>query len=303
MTPPWCPGCGRTRACDACIAADVASGARVRVANLVLCLCTPTDPDALVHAPGCEAHKAQADGMGVLPPRLHRAVEQKIWEREDGEWVLRGTWVQLVPVEPLPRCEVVILDTETTGLSDADRVCEIAVARVDLATGAILEEREQLFDPGRPNGARAFNGITDAMLRGKPRLTALWPGVRAFIGDRPVLAHNAPFDRRMLARECPEADGLDWRDTRAWAKAALPAAPSSKLQELATYLKLPRGAAHRALGDVRTLAALATRLYGIARELPPSITPSITSKAATPARRPAPSATAVDLFARAGGGR
>lgn len=285
----WCPGCGRARTCDGCVADDVAAGVRERVVNVIYCLCTPTKPTD-THAPGCEAHAAQRAGLDVLPPRLHRAVEQKIWEREDDRWVLRGTWVQLIPVETRPPCEVVILDTETTGLSDVDRVCELAVARVDLATGAILEERAQLVDPGRANGASHINGISDRDLRGQPRLVTIWPAVRDWIGARPVLAHNASFDRKMLARECPEADGLDWRDTKGWARAALPGSPSTKLQDLAAYLKLPRGTAHRALGDVRTLGALATRLYGMTGALPAGLA------------RPKPAARPVaDLFDRAGG--
>lgn len=289
---PWCPGCGHARVCDACVARDVASGLRPRVVDRIFCLCQPTEPTEH-HAPGCEARAAQDAGLDVLAPRLHRAVEQPIWEREGDRWVLRGTWVQLIPVEILPRCEVVILDTETTGLSDADRVCEVGMARVDLATGRIIEEREQLCDPGVPNGARAINGIADRDLRGQPRLVAIWPAVRAWIGERPVLAHNASFDRKMIARECPDADTLAWHCTRGWAKVAVPSATSHRLQDLAAHLKLPRGAAHRALGDVRTTAALATRLYGMTRELP----------AALARPKPAAPAAPADLFARAGGVR
>lgn len=279
----WCPGCGHARVCDACVSADVSSGARARVVDRILCLCQPTEPTN-THAPGCEARAAQDAGLDVLAPRLHRAVEQPIWEREGDRWVLRGTWVQLIPVEVLPPCEVVIIDTETTGLSDADRVCELAIARVDLATGAILAERTQLCDPGRPNGAHAINAITDRELRGQPRLVAFWPAVRAFIGDLPVLAHNAAFDRKMLARECSDADALAWICTKAWARAALPGAPSYKLQDLATHLKLPRGTAHRALGDVRTTAALATRLYGLTKQLPARLASSIPAARSAPTR-------------------
>lgn len=295
----WCPGCGRTRACDACVARDVAAGVRARVVDVIYCLCTPTDSDALAHDPGCEAAVAAAAGMDVLPPRLHRAVEQKTWERDPAEksgWRLVGTWVQLVPVEALPPCEVVVLDTETTGRGPAARVCEIGLARVDLATGRVLEEREQLVDPGCaiPPDATGIHGITNGMVRGMPRLATIAPQVRAWIGDRPLVAHNASFDRAMLAQSGGELAGA-WHDTLAWAKAALPGASSYSLQNLATYLKLPRGTAHRALGDVRTTAALATRLYGLTRALPKAMS--------EPAKKPAASAGPVDLFARAGGVR
>jgi len=285
----WCPGCGYTRRCDAC--------ATARVADRIFCLCTPTIPDA-PHDPGCEAFAAQQSGMDVLAPRLHRAVEQKIWERDEDQWVLRGTWVQFIPVEALPPCEVVIVDTETTGRGPTARVCEIGMARVDLATGLVIEEAEQLVDPGVPipSDATAVHGITNGMVRGMPRLAAIAPRVRAWIGARPMVAHNASFDRAMLAQSGGELAGA-WHDTLAWAKAALPGASSYSLQNLASYLKLPRGTAHRALGDVRTTAALATRLYGLTRALPKALSEPQPKRAAPEPSKPN------DLFARAGGAR
>lgn len=294
----WCPWCGRSRSCDACRSAEVAAGVRERVVDVIYCLCTPTDPGALTHLPGCEAARAQGEGLQVLPPRLHRAVEQKIWERDASEktgWRLAGTWVQLVPVEVLPSCEVVIVDTETTGRGAEARVCEIGLARVDLATGKLLEEREQLLDPGIPipADATAVHGITNGMVRGMPRLDAIAPQVRDWIGGRPLLAHNATFDRTMLAQSGGALDG-PWHDTLAWARAALPGATSHALQNLATYLKLPRGTAHRALGDVRTTAALATRLYGLTRALPKALAEPTPKKAASQSS---------DLFSRRAGAR
>lgn len=273
MTHPWCPWCAYARTCHACNP--------VRPVAVIYCTCTPLTPQRH-HEHECPAAAAQRDGLDVLPPGLWREVVRPEWERTpEGEWRQTGESRWRVPVLSLAPCPVVILDTETTGLSDADRVCELALARVDLATGIVTEEREQLCDPGRPNGARHINGITDAMLRGAPRLVDLWPKVRAWIGDLPVLAHNAAFDRKMLARECPDADTLAWVDTKPWAKRVYPSHTSHSLQPLAAALKLPTGTAHRALGDVRTLAALATRLYGVSGDLP----------AAAPARttaRPAP---------------
>lgn len=268
MTLPWCPGCGRSRACDQCIRDDVRAGRREPVVTVTYCTCTPLAPQAH-HEPGCPAHAAAAQGLDVLPPALWREVVRPTWERgEDGRWARTGEERYLVPVVALAPCVVVVLDTETTGLSERDRVCELAMARVDLSTGGVIEEREQLVSPGLPNGARHINGISDAMLRGQPRLVDLWPAARAWIGADPVLAHNAPFDRKMLARECPDADDLAWTDTKAWAKRVYPSQVSHGLPALAAALKLPTGTAHRALGDVRTLCALATRLYGVSGEMP-----------------------------------
>lgn len=264
----WCAGCGFARACDGCIAADIRSGARARVAIVHYCTCTPTEPVAH-HLPECPVAVPERDGLDVLPPPLWRRVEEPEWQKDhDGQWILKGTRTWLVLVEARLPCEVIVLDTETTGLADSDRVCELAMARVELATGRVLEERTQLVDPGRPNGGAGINGISPAMLRGKPRLIDIWPAARAFIGCLPVLAHNAGFDRKMLARECSDADALDWRDTKPWSARLLPGATSTKLQELARYLKLSASEAHRALGDVRTLAAVVTRLYAMSGEIP-----------------------------------
>lgn len=266
MTPPqdrtraWCSTCAYARSCHAC--------QPVRTVSIIYCTCTPIVPTEH-HEPACPAAIAARDGLDVLPPMLWREIAEPEWAKDDdGRWQQIGTRRYRVPVLALAACRVVVLDTETTGLSDADRVCEIALARVDLATGRVEEEREQLLDPDRPNGARHINGISDAMLRGKPRLVDLWPAVRAWIGDLPVLAHNAGFDRKMIARECPDADALPWVDTKTWAKRAYPSLVSHKLGDLAAHLKLHTGTAHRALGDVRTLAALATRLYGVSGEMP-----------------------------------
>lgn len=272
---PWCPWCAYARTCHACTSD--------RVVAVIYCTCTPLTPQRH-HEHECPAAAAQRDGLDVLPPGLWREVVRPEWERTpEGEWRQTGESRWRVPVATLAPCEVVILDTETTGLSDADRVCELAMARVDLATGIVTEEREQLCHPGRLNGAAHINGITDAMLRGCPRLVDLWPKVRAWIGASPVLAHNAAFDRKMLARECPDADTLAWVDTKPWAKRVYPSQTSHGLQPLAAALKLPTGTAHRALGDVRTLAALATRLYAVSGALPASMAAAPTTARPAPA--------------------
>lgn len=260
MTSPWCPTCGHAHTCHVC--------APSRIASFIYCTCTLTSPGP--HLPECPAALAERDGLDVLPPRLWREIVRPEWEKNhEGEWVQAGVSRHFVPVQKLPSCLVVILDTETTGLSGADRVCEIGLARVDLATGEILEEREQLINPGVPNKATRINGISDAELAHAPEFAAIWDQIRAWIGKLPVLAHNATFDRRMLAQSLPPGSNLPspWHCTKAWAARVWPG-ESHSLQELATRHKLSRGTAHRALGDVRTTAALATRLYGIAGELP-----------------------------------
>lgn len=165
---------------------------------------------------------------------------------------------------------IALLDTETTGLKSDARVCEIAIAVLDLSTGTLAKEpRGMLVDPEvpMPHEAVKMHGITDAMVRGKPTLAAVWPRILHYVGDCPVVAHCADFDRRMIAQSLavhgmPEA-GWTWHCSRDLARMLMPDLQSYKLQDLARALGLPTGTAHRAMGDVRTLCGLMLHLRGV----------------------------------------
>ena len=62
-----------------------------------------------------------------------------------------------------------VVDTETTGLDDA-RIIELGA--VVMQGGEVLAHRSSVFDPGKPidPGATAVHGITDEMVRGRPRI-------------------------------------------------------------------------------------------------------------------------------------
>lgn len=100
----------------------------------------------------------------------------------------------------LDRRDVLIVDTETTGLGDRAEIVEIAV--ID-TTGAI--QFEALTTPqGRiPKEASDVHGLTRAKLKkegAKP-----WPELHAQVtgileSARVVLAYNADFDSRMLSQ-------------------------------------------------------------------------------------------------------
>ena len=173
---------------------------------------------------------------------------------------------------------VAVLDTETTGLKrghDGARITEIAVAITDLATGEIVKRASSLLsiDVPVPADITALTGITSAMLAGKPALIDMWPRVVAFVGDLPVIAHNAAFDRGQLedglgragiiATEWPR---WRWRDSVTMAKRVEPGLPTYSLHDndkghgLIRRLSLGSQTAHRALGDVLTVCALLREL-------------------------------------------
>jgi len=186
--------------------------------------------------------------------------------------------VEVAPAAPPPAEIVTVIDTETTGLAHEDgRITEIACVRADLARSRIVDvwpskrTPGQLIDPGVrvPGHITALTGITSAMLEGKPKLADVWPSLVAFIGDAPVVAHNAQFDRGMFEGELgrmgllgPDWPRWPWFCSQAIAKRVVPGLPTYSLsgrggaQGLRHLLGLGEAKAHRAHGDVLTTCAL-----------------------------------------------
>lgn len=89
----------------------------------------------------------------------------------------------------------VVFDLETTGLDPKkERIVEIGAAKFDKR--GLIGRFSVLIDPGIPMPAEAskVNGITDAMLAGKPSLDEVMPDFLRFIEGTVLVAHNAPFD-------------------------------------------------------------------------------------------------------------
>ena len=98
----------------------------------------------------------------------------------------------------------IVFDTETTGLSPlaGDRVVEIGCVELwnRVETGRTFHA---YFNPERsmPSGAEAVHGLTDAFLADKPRFREIAPNLIEFLGDCPLVAHNASFDFGFLNHE------------------------------------------------------------------------------------------------------
>ncbi|MBX9700263.1 MAG: DNA polymerase III subunit epsilon, partial [Acetobacteraceae bacterium] len=65
----------------------------------------------------------------------------------------------------------------------------------------------RLIDPERdvPPESTKVHGFTAEMLRGKPRFAEIAADLVAFLGDAPIIAHNAPFDFGFLDAELSRA--------------------------------------------------------------------------------------------------
>ena len=98
----------------------------------------------------------------------------------------------------------IIFDTETTGLSPAggDRLVEIGCVEMinRIETGRTFHA---YFNPGRPmpSEAEAIHGLSDTFLSDKPEFADSVQDLIDFLGDDPLIAHNATFDFGFLNHE------------------------------------------------------------------------------------------------------
>lgn len=157
---------------------------------------------------------------------------------------------------------IIILDTETTGLAvrNGGRVIEIGAVAVE--NGQIVDELSTLIDTGAPISYAAWrvHGIYSDMLAGKPTPEEVWPWFREFVGNNPLVAHNATFDRSFIAHELallriPMQN--PWHCTVSLARKRLPQLANHRLDTVYGYLfgalsgEINR---HRALDDARMAA-------------------------------------------------
>ena len=98
----------------------------------------------------------------------------------------------------------IVLDTETTGLSpqDGHRIIEIGALEMinHVPTGAtyhVYINPERPIDPD----AMAVHGISDERVAAEPVFADLVDGFLSFIGDDPLVIHNAPFDMGFINAE------------------------------------------------------------------------------------------------------
>ncbi len=167
------------------------------------------------------------------------------------------------------RGELIAIDLETTGLDVAnDAIIEVGAAR--MLNGEIIEEYETLVDPGVavPPHITHLTGIRSQDLIGAPRIEAVLPHLQAFVGDRPVIAHNISIDMGFLQGKHKILLTNQRIDTYDLASVLLPRAARYNLNSLTTEFKIQLAHAHRALDDARATALLYWGLWHRLLELP-----------------------------------
>jgi DNA polymerase III subunit epsilon len=167
---------------------------------------------------------------------------------------------------PIATAEFMVIDTETNGLA-GDR-CEMTEVGAVLVGGGELHDRwSSLCRTSAPlrSGVQRLTGITQAMVDDAPSLEDVLPELGRRMQGRVMVAHNAPFDRRVL-RQAFDRIGLDWPDppvicTAALARLLLPLQRRRGLTVLADALGIEVESAHRALVDAETCARVLCALF------------------------------------------
>ncbi len=169
--------------------------------------------------------------------------------------------------QPLSTTEFLVVDTETNGLGG--EACELTEVGAVLVGGGELHDRwETLVAAIAPlsRSIQRFTRISQSMVDAAPAAAATLPEFAELIGGRVLVAHNAAFDRRVLAQAFRRAD-LDWPDPPALCTVALarrfaPLVRQRRLAALADALGIEVETTHRALADAETCARVFCALFG-----------------------------------------
>ena len=160
--------------------------------------------------------------------------------------------------------EFVAFDLETTGLSSRDDTI-IEIGAVVLKQGKEVDRFQTFVDPCRKLERKIIDltGITDEMLVGAPKIEEVLPKFLEFVGDRPLIAHNADFDTGFI-REAAKRQNLPFAptsiDTLILSQNLLPNLNKFKLNIVADALSLPEFNHHRAADDAMTCGLIFDRL-------------------------------------------
>ena len=179
----------------------------------------------------------------------------------------------------------VAVDLETTGLEfEKDEIIEVALVRFE--NGAPVENVDYLV---RPSSAKlrpfieSLTGISNEDIAGAEEFAGIAGKVSAFIGDMPLVAHNAAFDSRFLKSAMEKVgiplDNPVW-DSLTLSRIAYQDVPNHRLDTLTQVLNIERSRAHRALPDADACGKLFVMAYEKICALDPWLVGALTRIAA-----------------------
>jgi len=140
------------------------------------------------------------------------------------------------------------LDCETTGLTEQDKIVEIAWCELEIDCGIGIVPGSEFLSYVNPEipispSASGVNGIRNEDIQDAPTIDEIeFP-----IGEICIVGHNVKFDIRYVS---PYMNIVDSLCTCILGRRLFPECPDHKLQTLCAYRNIPRHSAHRASGDI-----------------------------------------------------
>ncbi len=165
----------------------------------------------------------------------------------------------------------IVLDTETTGLDPYQGHRLVEIGCIELVNRIPSGQNfHRYLNPERDVPAEAFaiHGISSEFLRDKPRFAEISDDLLTFIGDAPLVAHNAMFDLGFLNAELDRAGKMlvareRLVDTLLLARRKHPGGPNRLDDLCARYgIDNSRRTKHGALLDAEILAEVYLELIG-----------------------------------------
>lgn len=171
----------------------------------------------------------------------------------------------------MSRSAVIVLDFETTGHSPSlgDRPIEVGAVRIE--EDRIVDRFQALMNPGFTISwfIESLTGISNELVAAAPDCEEVMARFADWIGDTPLVAHNAGFDRKFLDAELARI-GRERSNPMACTVLAsrrlFPEAPNHKLATLVNHLGIfTDGTFHRALADAEMTGHLWIALTDLLR--------------------------------------
>jgi DNA polymerase III subunit epsilon len=156
--------------------------------------------------------------------------------------------------------DYIVLDFETTGLrAGADKIIQIGA--IKYGNHEVEDMFNTIINPFRyiPDTVARLTGISNEMVKSAPSIEQKIVELLEFIGDLPIIAHNASFDMGFLYAlddiggiSIPEYNVID---TVKLARKKINETSNHKLATLTEFLQLEHDA-HDAIGDCLATAAI-----------------------------------------------
>lgn len=152
----------------------------------------------------------------------------------------------------------VAIDVETTGLSpEANELIEVSAIKYQ--GGKKVDTFCTLIKPKQriPSRITDITGITNKMVENSPQVEEIMPRLIQFIGNYPIVAHNANFDYKFIQNYSNNSFSKNKViDTVAISRRMYPNLPNHRLGTIAKQIGIKEDGFHRAEFDCECCAKI-----------------------------------------------